>query len=85
MPKCVDCLFFKTRVITKSNLAKLDFNRIGKIEKVLTRKKDCRIYWCEYSLTPDELYVEYDEKISKTAPALTIEIPHRKLADYFPQ
>lgn len=84
MPKCIDCYFFKTRVITKHNIETLPFNRTGKVIKALRKKKEIRIYYCIFQFTPSELYIDYDDKWTKISQALRIEVKDCKVADYFP-
>lgn len=62
MSYCLNCFYFKTRVITNKKRIP-HFNFIGKILNLLRREHRVRIFYCIYSLTKSEVYIAPDKLV----------------------
>ncbi len=81
--KCVDCFNFKTQEVTKRNLPKIKeiFPSVKKISKAVKERKQIKIYYCTYELTPCALYIEHETKQDESS-ALRIEVKGCKMGDF---
>ena len=73
--KCIDCFYFKTKVINKRNFNQLKFESLGKIRQALKERREVRIFWCIFARTPNEVYIENNpRKCGLPSTALTMEV-----------
>lgn len=56
-PKCIDCMSFRTQVVTNRNKHKFKIPLTKKILKRLARDGQVRIFFCKFSRQAQEIYL----------------------------